>query len=679
MAEAGTYLEEHNVERAIAAAIDQILATRPADPVRALAEIFNPDLAAEDGYAIKTGSYHQHIQTSSAEAQRWFDRGIVWTYAFHREEAEWCFEKAIAADASCAMAYWGLALVHGPNYNFSEKAGFYAVAAQPEGHPSLNVAVKAIRVALELTADKSSYPPRERALIEALATRYEYPPSPTTPNLQNQYAIAMGAVHKRFPEDVDICAVYAEAVMCLHPWNLYEKVDGADTPVWYSADKKLGPAGQLAKRVLDRGLAIDPGHVWCCHLKIHLCEMGPVDDFDWRAAEVVRNCDATGAGHLVHMPTHLDIQVGNYAEAMRCNTIGYKADLVLHARHPERFGIYVGYVVHNLEFCVWAAMYAGCYKVASEAAAALDGFFDEKLLRSNPALPTYFEAYSAVSLMVLVRFGKWAEILAMPLPDDPSLYVGRTLFAHFARGLAYGVETETLPQARQEQQAFLGGMRLLSKGDRLHHNVDLVQMVAIAERVLEGELLYRAAEAAKLPAEQIASLKDERASGYTPTELRQAGYAAREFWAAEIPLAEARGAGFPEDELAKAGYLGSQHADAPSHDDAFAALDAAIALFDALPYDEPHGWLMSVRQTLGALLTEQGRWEKAIYAYEEDLALFPNNPWALAGLKRCLRKSGESYDCSLSLAEVEARLATALKTADLPIDVSCACARRGSD
>ena len=360
--------------------------------------------------------------------------------------------------------------------------------------------------------------------------------------------------------------------------------------------------GEMVRRALETALGANPLDVWLCHLKIHYCEMGPVDAFDWAAAEVVRSSDATGAGHLIHMPTHLDIQVGAYERAMQCNIRGYQADLALYAIAPKRFGIYAGYVVHNIQFCGWAAMYAGHLAIARQAANVMDGFLTETTLRSNPLMPTFFEAYTALSLMVLVRFGRWDEILGVPFRDDKALYLTHTMFLHFARALALGVQPETLQAARAEQKAFDEMFRALQPGDRMHHNVNLLQMATIAERVLEGELCYRAGE----------------------------------------------------------------------HDDAFDALAEATAHFDALPYDEPHGWLMSTRQTMGALLTEQKRYDRAMELYEEDLTLFPRNPWALAGLKRCLMATRRD---AARLEEVHAALALALHVADEPIDVSCKCAR----
>ena len=173
-----------------------------------------------------------------------------------------------------------------------------------------------------------------------------------------------------------------------------------------------------------------------------------------------------------------------------------------------------------------------------------------------------------------------------------------------------------LSAARAEAAAYDAALAHISRGDRRHHNVDLVEMGNIGRAVVRGEVEYRAG----------------------------------------------------------------------NHDAAFGALEEAVRLFDALPYDEPHGWIMSVRQTLGALLTEQGRLARAIELYDEDLALFPRNPWALAGLARCLRrasasasagevKAGEVVHVS-RLQEVEAALEVARAKADVPVGASCACALR---
>jgi len=156
---------------------------------------------ASDDYPFELGAYHQKVATESATAQLWFNRGCVWGANFHHEEAAHCFEQAAKADPKCAMAHWGIAYVHGPNYNFHAKNGFYGLASQEAGYPSLNVAVAAVAKAAALC---EGGPPREKALIDALAARYEWPVTDSTPALQDGYAERMARVADAFADDADV-------------------------------------------------------------------------------------------------------------------------------------------------------------------------------------------------------------------------------------------------------------------------------------------------------------------------------------------------------------------------------------------------------------------------------------------------------------------------------------------
>ena len=215
----------------------------------------------------------------------------------------------------------------------------------------------------------------------------------------------------------------------------------------------------------------------------------PVDAFDWHAANALRGAGVE-AGHLIHMPTHLDIQVGEYGSSMALNQAAVAADLRLHAQSPSRFTIYFGYVIHNMEFCAWAAMLAGCKAAALAAAEQIDTFLTDEVLRSHPIMPTFNELYLTTRLMVLVRFGLWAEVLATPFKSDAALYAAHTLFLHYARGVAFGA-TADVPSARAEERAFLALLAQTEPGHRRKHNVDIVQMGDVAAEVLAAELLYR--------------------------------------------------------------------------------------------------------------------------------------------------------------------------------------------
>ena len=261
-------------------------------------------LAELDGYLpLSIGSATSKV-TGNPCAQRWYDRGCAWCANFHREEAAFCFTKGIAEDAGCAMAHWMLALCNGPDYNFSEKGGFYQMARQDSAYPSFKVAVDATEAgrACERT-------PVEVALLDAMALRVEWPVTDETPQRQVAYSKAMAEVAAAFPHMIEAQLAHAESLMCLSPWDLYEKSDPeANTPNWYSADLKLKPIGREIKQAISRAQTINPAHIWAAHLLVHLNEMGPADEFDWPSAERLRAQDGRGLGHLRHMPTHLDIQ-----------------------------------------------------------------------------------------------------------------------------------------------------------------------------------------------------------------------------------------------------------------------------------------------------------------------------------------------------------------------------------
>ena len=332
----------------------------------------------DDTYPVDLGTYSLKHQTTSKTCQRWCDRAWAWVAGFHRQEASDCFLEAIRADPQCAMAHYGLALVNGPDYNFTAEGGFYTLASQPSNWPSLNVAVNALKRAEEITREPSwSGPPQHRALIKAMfSTRYEWPVTPTTADKQVAYRDAMRTVAVTYPNDPEVQAIYAESVMCLSAWDLYDNQTTNPTPNEY---------GRECAIALDRGLMVAPSHLWLCHLKVHYNEMGPVDQFDWSAAEALRSPGHRHEiGHLLHMPTHLDIQAGEYEKAMRWNKLAYQADLkVIRAFPDKNLVIYTGYLVHNMEFAAWAAMYGGSYENAMEAANEIDQIVTEKLLMKS--------------------------------------------------------------------------------------------------------------------------------------------------------------------------------------------------------------------------------------------------------------------------------------------------------
>jgi tetratricopeptide (TPR) repeat protein len=240
------------------------------------------------------GTYHRPITTTSEEAQTWFDRGLIWVYGFNHEEAAKCFEKAIAADEGCAMAYWGLAYALGPNYNKP-----WDVFDEHERTANLKRTHIAARQAEALSAPAE---PVERALIHAIQSRY--PQERTTEDFSlwnKKYAEAMESVYEKFIDDLDVAALYADALMNLTPWALWDIRTGEPTP---------GSRVLEAKQVLDRGIAIGDGfkHPGLLHSYIHLMEMSSTPEKALTIADRLRDL-VPDAGHLRHMPSRESIYI----------------------------------------------------------------------------------------------------------------------------------------------------------------------------------------------------------------------------------------------------------------------------------------------------------------------------------------------------------------------------------
>jgi tetratricopeptide (TPR) repeat protein len=545
-------------------------------------------------YPYDVGPYSRAVTTSSADAQRWFDRGLNWCFGYHHEEAIACFERALQADANCAMAHWGVSYAAGPNYNFPWEL------MDPAGKAaSLARSYDAAQAALALAGGVT---PAERALIDALASRYpQRDPIEDMRPWNDAYADAMRRAHLAHPDDLDIRSIFVEAILNRTPWRMWDPRSGEPTP----------GAGTLeAREVLEAAFRTQPAamrHPGLLHSHVHLMEMSPTPEAAVVTADALREV-SPDMGHLTHMPTHIDIQCGHYRDALYWNQRASVADRKFYDRAgPMNF--YSGYRIHNYHFAAYGAMFLGQYAPAIAAADELVETMPEAFLRiPSPPMADFFESYVAVPLHVMVRFGKWREIIALELPADRDLYRNTVAMMHYAKGVAHAA-LGNVPAAEAEQALFRAAAQRLPES-RYMHNVQCLRLLAIAEKMLQGEIDYR------------------------------------------------RGA----------------------YDTAFAHLRAAVALEDELPYDEPWGWMQPVRHALGALLLEQGRVVDAEAVYREDLGLggslpraqiHPDNVWALRGLADCLERRGETVEAAL----IRQRVTFAAARADVPVSVSCFCAR----
>ena len=420
------------------------------------------------------GTHSWPVTTSVPEAQAWFDRGLIWAYGFNHEEAVYCFEQALSADPDCAMAYWGVAYALGPNYNKPWEA-----FDEDDLRTSTERADAATSRAGQLAAGVT---PVERALIGALRARYAPDELPGERAVWNSnYAEAMGRVYEAFPGDPDVAALYADALMNLTPWELWDLRTG---------EPAAGAQTARAQVVLDRALESPAGraHPGVLHMYIHLMEMSPFPERARPAAERLRGL-VPDAGHLHHMPTHLDVLCGDYARVVASNAQAIVADEKYAARNGV-MNFYTLYRVHDYHFKIYGAMFLGQAQTALEGMAELEAAIPDELLRvTSPPMADWLEGFLGMRVHVLVRFGRWQDLLDLPLPADPVLYSATTAMLRYGRGVACSVLGH-LEEAERERDRF-AAVRAAVPATRMIFNNTCADILAIAAAMLDGELEYR--------------------------------------------------------------------------------------------------------------------------------------------------------------------------------------------
>jgi len=355
------------------------------------------------------GGYHFPITTVSPEAQTWFDRGLIWTYGYNHEEAVACFDRAIAADPACAMAHWGRGYAAGPNYNM-EWEHFDAAGRAA----ALSVGHAAAQAALAYVDGASGW---ETALIRALPSRYPQadPIDPQAMKAWNtDFADAMRTAHQAHSDNPQVCTIFAEALLNLTPWKMWDLPSGKPAP---------GARTDEAREVLETAMAGLPGgmsHPGLLHLYVHLMEMSPFPEKALKAGDALRSLVPDG-GHLIHMPTHIDVLCGHYQNVVHWNETAVEADRRFRDVKPG-FDIYSGYGLHNCHFVIYGAMFLGQIEPALRAVSRSFELAPEEMLRiESPPMADYFESYVSFEPHVLVRFGRWHEATDLTLPDDPDL------------------------------------------------------------------------------------------------------------------------------------------------------------------------------------------------------------------------------------------------------------------
>jgi tetratricopeptide (TPR) repeat protein len=399
------------------------------------------------------GSLHHSIATSNPEAQLFFDQGLTLVYAFNHDEAIRSFRRAAELDPSAAMPWWGVALALGPNYN------------DPGDPEKEKAAYDAVQKAKSLAA---AGPASERAYIETLSLRYSSDPNADLKKRAHDYSGAMGDLAKRYPDDPDAATIYAESMMDLRPWGLWNP-DG--TPA-------EGTLQIIA--VLESVLASYPNHVGANHYYIHAVEASPHAAWALESADRL-NTLVPNAGHLVHMPSHIYARVGDNAAAIKSNAAAAEVDRNYIAATGAT-GMYPAmYYSHNLHFLAYAAMQAG---KSDEARRAAETLTENIRTRAQGMPPGMTEGFLIYPMAVRVRFRQWADVLAMPQPDAGLL--ANVAFWHFARGMALA-STGKISDAESEQGAFDAAVAKIPKEQGFGFT-KAVAIMQISGAVLEARI-----------------------------------------------------------------------------------------------------------------------------------------------------------------------------------------------
>lgn len=430
-------------------------------------------------YSFDLGRHTRTITTASAEAQRWFDFGLNWLYAFHNEEAEVCFLRAIEADPRCAMAHWGVAFAIGPYYN-----GPWIRMSEPQRAANLARAHELVLHAVDLAADAT---PVEEALISALRLRFgaeRNDDQEVFDAWDDAYAAAMRDVHAAFPDDLDVTALTVESLIVRTPWRLWDLRAGVPAE---------GASTQEAIDVLEACFArheraVTHRHPGLLHFWIHIMEMSPTPERALDQAVALQSL-CPDAAHLVHMASHIQILCGQYEEALAANVAAVVADDKYVAHNPV-LGVYTAYRMHNIHFQVYAAMFLGNAERALAAADLIRETVTADTLRTdNDFLRRYLEAFYGMKIHVLVRFGRWNDLIAMPLPDEPDLFVSTTALCHYAKGVAHAA-TGDVAGAEEEQRRFETAWSRVPEEHFVFNN-QTRDVLEVGKAMLAGEIAYR--------------------------------------------------------------------------------------------------------------------------------------------------------------------------------------------
>lgn len=425
------------------------------------------------------GTHTKQISTISAEAQRWFNIGLNWCFGFNHEEGVKCFERALQHDPECVMAHWGAAYAAGPFYN-----NVWRQFSREEAERSTNYCYNHIQQAKALSHIASDL---ENRLVQALAKRFQKPTFVSGDEFDrwdDDYANEMRRVFYAYKDDHDVMALLVEALITRTPWKLWDVKEGVP-----AANADTLEALELTERsIAMHEAAGTPQHPAILHLHIHVTEMSNEPERAMRSADIL-SALCPDAGHMNHMPGHIYVLCGEYEKAKTVSEKAIRADN-MYVDYAGPFNFYTTARCHDLHLMMYTCMHLGQFAPAMDAANQMCETLTKEVLsvKGRPQLAVTMEGYYSMKMHVLVRFGRWQEIIEEPMPDDPLLYCVSTAMHHYAKGVAHAA-LRNFDSAEEEQRLFFMAADRVPE-DRKFFNNAARSTLAVGEKMLEGELEY---------------------------------------------------------------------------------------------------------------------------------------------------------------------------------------------
>ncbi|MFL2857934.1 MAG: hypothetical protein ACJ0DK_05980 [Planctomycetota bacterium] len=442
------------------------------------------DLPAPPMILESLGEFRRDVETDSEEARRWFDQGYNLMLSFNFNGAIRSFYQATLLDPEFAMAWWGISHSAGPNINVPE------IFPGPFAGWCYSASKKAAEF-----ADRESV--TNQAIIAALQNRYAWPMPEDLSEVNAAYRDAILAAHEKYPMDSDIAVLAAESMMLMQPWE-YWSLDG-------EPQKRTLQFKGIVEDVLER----DPYHPGACHLYIHIMESSQDPGVAEKAADRLLDL-IPGAGHMVHMPSHIWMNTGRYAESADCNRDAVALDDLWFERNGGPTDYYF-YGMHNRHFLAYATLMLGRSRECIEVSAAIAKEAPEPLFKE---FASFSDSWAAAEYHVLVRFGKWEEILAKPMPPEWRA-VSRSVL-HYARGVAFA-NTERFTEAREELANLDAAIEAIPEEYKMG-SLPCGEVWEVGRRVLEGEILFKEGnrEAGLAKLKKAVELEDQLAYSEPP-------------------------------------------------------------------------------------------------------------------------------------------------------------------